>query len=517
MLKDNEKNFSRLHMIIDAIVLVLSYFLAWLIRFVGPMAATAVRTRSFQQYMLMLVFIVPVYLLLYQAFTLYTPMRMQGRRLVLANIVKANSLGLLILMFTFYMIDESDFSRSTYIMFYVINIVLQWCARMLIFALLRNMREKGLNQKQMICVGYSRAAEEYIDRVLANPQWGYVIRGILDDNVPAGTEYKGIKVLGRIANLNIILPENRLDEIAITLGLSEYYRLEEIVALCEKSGVHTKFIPDYNKIIPTKPYTEDILGLPVINIRYVPLNNTFNALVKRAMDIAGSIVGIIVTSPLMLLMCAIIKLTSPGPLIYKQERVGLHNQTFRMYKFRSMEVQPESEEKKAWTVKNDPRVTPIGKFMRHTSIDELPQLFNILKGNMSLVGPRPERPFFVEKFREEIPRYMVKHQVRPGLTGWAQVNGYRGDTSIRKRIEYDLYYIENWSIGLDIKIIFLTFFKGFINKNAYKDKGKKSWLKKEKRKKYCLCLKLLYFCCLLADCMSTDRFLPDWTRSSSRS
>ena len=454
-------------MLVDTIVLVLSYFLAWMIRFVGPMAATAVRTRSFRQYMMMLILIIPVYLLLYQAFTLYTPMRMQGRRLVLANIIKANSLGLLILMFTFYMIDESDYSRSTYIMFYVINIILQWCARMLIFTLLRDMREKGLNQKQMVCVGYSRAAEEYIDRVLANPQWGYVIRGILDDNVPAGTEYKGIKVLGRIANLNIILPENRLDEIAITLGLSEYYRLEEIVALCEKSGVHTKFIPDYNKIIPTKPYTEDILGLPVINIRYVPLNNTFNALVKRTMDIAGSIVGIIVTSPLMLLMCLIIKITSPGPLIYKQERVGLHNQTFWMYKFRSMEVQPESEEKKAWTVKNDPRVTPIGKFMRHTSIDELPQLFNILKGNMSLVGPRPERPFFVEKFREEIPRYMVKHQVRPGLTGWAQVNGYRGDTSIRKRIEYDLYYIENWSIGLDIKIIFLTFFKGFINKNAY--------------------------------------------------
>ena len=454
-------------MIVDAVVLVLSYFLAWLIRFVGPMAATAVRTRSFQQYMMMLILIVPVYLLLYQAFTLYTPMRMQGRRLVLANIVKANSLGLLILMFTFYMVDEGDFSRSTYIMFYVINIVLQWAVRMLIFTLLKDMREKGLNQKQMICVGYSRAAEEYIDRVQANPQWGYVIQGILDDNTPAGPEYKGIKVLGRIENLNVILPENQMDEIAITLGLSEYYRLEEIVALCEKSGVHTKFIPDYNKIIPTKPYTEDILGLPVINIRYVPLNNTFNALIKRAMDIVGSIVGIIVTSPLMLLMCLIIKLTSPGPLIYKQERVGLHNQTFWMYKFRSMEVQPESEEKKAWTVKNDPRVTPVGKFMRHTSIDELPQLFNILKGNMSLVGPRPERPFFVEKFREEIPRYMVKHQVRPGLTGWAQVNGYRGDTSIRKRIECDLYYIENWSIGFDIKIIFLTFFKGFINKNAY--------------------------------------------------
>ena len=329
------------------------------------------------------------------------------------------------------------------------------------------MRKKGYNQKHVILVGYSRAAEEYIDRVLQNPQWGYTIRGILDDNVEAGTTYKGIKVIGRIANLMVILPENRLDEIAITLGLSEYYRLEEIVALCEKSGVHTKFIPDYNNIIPTKPYTEDILGLPVINIRHVPLSNTFNAMVKRLMDIVGSVFGIIVASPLMLLACLLIKLTSPGPLIYKQERVGLHNKTFWMYKFRSMEVQPESEEKKAWTTKNDPRVTGIGKLMRRTSIDELPQLFNILKGDMSLVGPRPERPFFVEKFREEIPRYMVKHQVRPGLTGWAQVNGYRGDTSIRKRIEYDLYYIENWTIGLDIKIMFLTIFKGFVNKNAY--------------------------------------------------
>ena len=245
------------------------------------------------------------------------------------------------------------------------------------------------------------------------------------------------------------------------------YRLEEIVALCEKSGVHTKFIPDYNNIIPTKPYTEDILGLPVINIRYVPLSNTFNAMIKRTMDVIGSSIAIIVSSPVMLILCILIKLTSPGPLIYKQERVGLHNQTFRMYKFRSMEIQKESEEKKAWTVKNDPRVTGIGKFMRHTSLDELPQLFNILKGEMSLVGPRPERPFFVEKFREEIPRYMVKHQVRPGLTGWAQVNGYRGDTSIRKRIECDLYYIENWTLMLDIKILLLTVVTGFINKNAY--------------------------------------------------
>ena len=467
MIQDNQKNFSRLHMLIDALVISGSYLCAWALRFVGPFAGSAVRTLSFQQYMLLLIFIVPGYLLLYHAFTLYTPMRMQGRRLVLANIIKANTLGFLLILSFLQMINEGDFSRLTILLFYVINICAGWGVRMLIFSLMRDMRKRGLNQKQVILVGYSRATEEYIDRILMNPQWGYVIRGILDDNVPAGTVYKGIKVIGRIANLMVILPASRLDEIAITLGLSEYYRLEEIIALCEKSGVHTKFIPDYNKIIPTKPYTEDILGLPVINIRYVPLSNTFNALVKRCMDIVGSIAAIIVSSPVMLVLCVLIKLTSPGPLIYKQERVGLHNKTFRMYKFRSMELQPESEEKKAWTVKNDPRVTGIGKFMRRTSLDELPQLFNILRGDMSLVGPRPERPFFVEKFREEIPRYMVKHQVRPGLTGWAQVNGYRGDTSIRKRIDCDLYYIENWSIGFDIKILFLTFFKGFVNKNAY--------------------------------------------------
>ena len=467
MIIDNQKNFSRLHMLIDAVVIALSYLGAWAIRFVGPFSGSAVRALSFQQYMGLLIIVVPGYLLLYQAFTLYTPMRMQGKRLVLANIIKANTLGFLLILSFLQMINEGDFSRLTIVIFYILNTCAGWGVRMLIFYLLQDMRKRGLNQKQMILVGYSRATEEYIDRILLNPQWGYVIRGILDDNVPAGTMYKGVKVIGRIANLMVILPSSRLDEIAITLGLSEYYRLEEIVALCEKSGVHTKFIPDYNKIIPTKPYTEDILGLPVINIRYVPLSNTFNAMVKRCMDIVGSIAGIIVSSPVMLVLCILIKLTSPGPLIYKQERVGLHNKTFRMYKFRSMELQPESEEKKAWTVKNDPRVTGIGKFMRRTSLDELPQLFNILKGDMSLVGPRPERPFFVEKFREEIPRYMVKHQVRPGLTGWAQVNGYRGDTSIRKRIDCDLYYIENWSIGFDIKILFLTFFKGFINKNAY--------------------------------------------------
>ena len=467
MIKENQKHFNRLQVVIDAFVIALSYFLAWVIKFYVPFLNDNVGRLPFRVYMSALLFIVPGYLILNYAFNMYTPKRMQGRRLELSNIIKANTIGMFLFVGVLYLVKQIDFSRHVIFIFYVVNIFLETLSRNLIRLGLRQMRSKGYNQKHVLLVGYSRAAEEYIDRILANPQWGYKVRGILDDHIEAGTEYKGIKVLGRIANLMVILPQNHLDEIAITLGLNEYYRLEQIVALCEKSGVHTKFIPDYNRIIPTKPYTEDILGLPVINIRYVPLSNTFNALIKRIMDLGGALAAIVLFSPVMLFSVIMIKLTSPGPLIYKQERVGLHNRNFMMYKFRSMDVQPPEEEKKAWTVKDDPRVTNFGKFMRRTSIDELPQLFNVLRGEMSLVGPRPERPFFVEKFREEIPRYMIKHQVRPGLTGWAQVNGYRGNTSIRKRIEYDLYYIENWTIGLDIKILFLTVFKGFVNKNAY--------------------------------------------------
>ena len=338
---------------------------------------------------------------------------------------------------------------------------------MLFRSLLRKIRRKGMNHKHILLIGYSRAAEGYIDRLLAHPEWGISIHGILDNHKPLGYSYRDIHVIGRVDELEKMLSENDYDETAITLSIDHYDSLEGIVAVTEKSGVHTKFIPDYNNIIPTRPYTEDLDGLPVIHVRNIPLSNSFNRFCKRAIDIVGALLLIILFSIPMAVVAAISKITSPGPLIFKQERVGLHNKPFKMFKFRSMEVQDASKEKQAWTVQNDPRVTPIGKFIRKTSLDELPQFFNVLKGDMSLVGPRPERPFFVEKFKEEIPRYMIKHQVRPGITGWAQVNGYRGDTSIRMRIDCDLYYIENWTLGLDIKILFLTIFKGFVNKNAY--------------------------------------------------
>lgn len=468
MIEENQKFFDRLLAFIDAVITIASYLLAWYLRFSSPwFLRRRAFTVSFRTYMSALVVIVPAMLILYSANNLYSANRMKGRRSEIGSIVLSNLILYALMIIVLFTLRWMDWSRTMLLLFIGINCVLDSLAHLGIWAILREMRKKGKYVKNVLLVGYSRAAEEYIDRVVANPQWGLKIRGILDDKIEAGTTYKGVKVLGRIENLMIILPENHLDEIAITLSLTEYHRLESIVALCEKSGVHTKFIPDYNNIIPTKPYTEDILGLPVINIRYVPLSGAFPAAVKRLCDIVGSLLCIVIFSPVMLAAAIAVKVTSPGPVIFKQERVGLHNRRFMMYKFRSMVVQDFSSEKKKWTTRDDPRVTKVGRFLRKTSIDELPQLFNVLKGEMSLVGPRPERPYFVEKFQEEIPRYMIKHQVRPGMTGWAQVNGLRGDTSIRKRIDYDLYYIENWTLGLDFKILFLTVFRGFVNKNAY--------------------------------------------------
>ncbi len=474
MIKDNQIFFNRMHIVLDGLVVAVSFLLAWSIKFLTPLAESTpgVTALSAETYFRTLYFIVPGYLILYGIYNLYSSKRSSRIRVEVAGIFKANTVGIGLVMISFFMLSTSvdgvvDFSRTLILLFYVINMILTFLYRMLVRKFLYFIRRKGNNLKHVILVGYSRAAEAYLDRIASNPQWGYVVHGILDDHVPRGTLYRGVKVLGSLGNLEYILPENKMDEIAITLSLEDYDSLEHIVDLCERAGVHTKFIPDYGSLFPSRPYTEDLMGLPVINIRYVPLSNTWNALMKRLVDIFGSIFCIILFSPVMLFAAIGTRVTSKGPIIYKQTRIGLHSKPFTMYKFRTMRVQSAEEEKKGWTIPGDDRVTKFGSFLRRTSIDEMPQFFNVLAGKMSLVGPRPERPQFVDKFREEIPRYMVKHQVRPGITGWAQINGYRGDTSIRKRIEHDIYYIENWSLGFDFRILFLTVFKGFINKNAY--------------------------------------------------
>lgn len=475
MIKGNQKLLNLFRILIDTAIIITSFIMAYYLRF-SP-NSILIRMEiirepigifgTLEDYLQILFMLIPCYLVSYYFFHLYDPKRMKSRKSEIFNMLKSNIVGILYCVAFLFFIRNGTYARLFIIIFVTLNFILEVLFRFLTTTFLRKIRKKGMNQKHILLIGYSRAAEGYIDRLLAHPEWGVSIHGILDDHKPLGHSYRDIHIIGRIDELEKMLAENDYDETTITLGINHYDALEKIVTATEKSGVHTKFIPDYNNIIPTRPYTEDLDGLPVIHVRNIPLSNSFNRFFKRAIDIVGSLLLILLFAIPMAVVAAIIKATSPGPLIFKQERVGRHNKPFMMFKFRSMEMQDSSKEKQAWTVQNDPRVTPIGKFIRKTSLDELPQFFNVLKGDMSLVGPRPERPFFVEKFKEEIPRYMIKHQVRPGITGWAQVNGYRGDTSIRMRIDCDLYYIENWTLGMDFKILFLTIFKGFVNKNAY--------------------------------------------------
>ena len=468
VIKDNQVHLNRAHVIVDGLIVAGSYALSYYLKFESIFAdKVPVGRLSMEVYFSALYFLVPAYLFLYYMVQLYTSRRALRLWNEFVDIVQANIMGVIGFLVVLYLIHQSNFSRKMIFIFFITNITLTTIAHWLLRKFLRFIRKKGYNIKHILLVGYSRAAEAYISRILENPQWGYEIAGVLDDFVPIDTKYHGIKVIGKIDELNSYLENNNYDEITITLPLDDYDRLEVLVAECEKSGVHTKFIPDYSSLFPSNPYTEDVQGIPVINIRYVPLTNSMNKLAKRIVDIVGSLFAIILFSPIMLIAAIAIKSTSEGPIIYKQERIGLGGVPFNMYKFRTMKLQSEAEEKKGWTTKGDPRVTKVGALLRKTSIDEMPQFFNIFIGQMSLVGPRPERPQFVEKFKEQIPRYMVKHQVRPGLTGWAQINGYRGDTSIRKRIDYDIYYIENWSMAFDFKIMLGTIRHGFINKNAY--------------------------------------------------
>lgn len=431
----------------DAGIIGATYFFSWYLRFKSGLFVQDAGVLPAKTYFSALFLIIPGYLLLYSIFQLYMPRRVKSYRKELMDIIRANGIGFMIFILVLYFIKQEHFSRQMLCIFFFINISLEFASRYLLRTILWKMRKQGLNQKHILMIGESQMAEQYMDRLRENPKWGYQVFAHLKDE----------------EKLERILEGNELDEVVIALRAEDYGKLERIVDVCEKAGVHTKMIPDFGNVISTRPYIEDVQGIPVIHVRRVPLNIMRNRAAKRAVDLIGATVAIILFSPVMLLTVLVVALTEEGSVIYRQERVGLHNQVFYMYKFRSMIMQDEEKEKAEWSTRNDPRITPVGKLIRRTSIDELPQLFNVLKGEMSLVGPRPERPQFVQKFRDEIPRYMVKHQVRPGMTGWAQINGYRGDTSIEKRIEYDLYYIENWTMIFDMKILILTIFKGFFD------------------------------------------------------
>jgi FlaA1/EpsC-like NDP-sugar epimerase len=316
VIKDNQRVFNRIHVLLDAVIVAFSYILAWFMKFNLPfLIDEGAGVLPMATYMSALYFLVPSYIALYYAFNMYAPKRATRRKYELIAIMQSNTVGLLLFIVVLFVLKQNDFSRQMIVIFYALNISLTMFIRSILRSVLQFFRRRRFNLKYVLLVGYSHAAEAYITRIMQNPQWGYVVRAILDDYVPRGTVYKGVKVVGRIDNLHYILPENKLDEIAITLPLSAYSQLENIIDLCEKSGVHTKFIPDYTSLVPSLPYIEDLMGLPVINIRNVPLTNTFNRVIKRVIDIVSSIVGLVVFSPFMLIAALAIRLTSRGPII----------------------------------------------------------------------------------------------------------------------------------------------------------------------------------------------------------
>jgi Undecaprenyl-phosphate glucose phosphotransferase len=454
MIKENQNLLNKTNAFTDIVILFISMTIAYLIRFyVFSSSDEYIRLITYIEFSII---IIPINLIVFNFFNLYNSFRTTAFIKECSQIIKSNTILTAVLLSLLFTLKLVYISRWVIVIFYFINISLIIIKRFALRKTLSNIRSKGLNLKHVIIVGAGEVAHDYLQVISNNKSFGYSYFGYVSDS----SDFKG-KKLGNYNDLYAILNKFKPDEVVCALDISDAKYLENIVSDCEKSGTKISIIPFCYKYIPSQPYIDQIGNIPLINIRRIPLDNLGNAFIKRAIDILGSVVLIICTSPIMIITAIIIKLTSKGSVIFRQKRVGLNKNLFTMYKFRSMKI--NASEETGWSTNNDPRKTRFGSFIRKFSIDELPQFFNVLKGDMSLVGPRPELPHFVENFKDDIPLYMVKHQVKPGITGLAQVNGYRGNTSIKKRIEFDISYIENWHILMDISILFKTVFKGFKN------------------------------------------------------
>ena len=466
MIKQNQRILNGILVLLDLAVILCAYIFAWFLKFNSGIFPHEGHL-SFLEYMRVLFFIFPAALVLNYVFDLYTPQRTKSFYSEVYSVLKSDLVLFMILMSYLFVIKQIDISRMFIGIFIIVNFVFLFFERGFIRYILRYMRKKGYNIKYIIVIGAGELTEKYLEEINKNRQYGYNVLGVFSDKENTGKEFAGKPVLGRINEIEEYINGRMIDEAVIALEIWQYEMLPDILNICEKKGIKTLIIPDYLKYVSSRPYSDEIGEITLINTRYVPLDNLGNKMVKRLSDIFISALALILVLPVMIICAFCIKFCSKGPVVFRQERVGLNQKKFTMYKFRSMKQQEKEESDTVWTKSDDERTTKIGCFMRKTSIDELPQLWNVLKGDMSIVGPRPERPYFVEKFMDEIPKYMIKHHVKPGITGWAQVNGYRGDTSIEERINHDIYYIENWSLFFDLRIMIMTFFGRKVRENAY--------------------------------------------------
>jgi Undecaprenyl-phosphate glucose phosphotransferase len=466
MLKRYQNSIGGVLGLIDACILVLSWLGAYWLRFYWPIIPVTKGYPAFSAYAALTPFVALLWLAVFASSRVYQFRRALGPTQEVRALLKAHGLALLLFVSLTYLFEVYRYSRLVTLYFGVMAGIVLVLARLGVRALMRSLRLRGFNLRQVLIVGEGPLVERLIDRIEGFPELGLCVRGVLTHESSTTLGVAERPVLGHFSEIASVLERCKADEVLIALPSSQQDEVTRVLELLKDETVDVRLVPDVHAYVTLGCEVEDFDGVPVVRINDSPLIGWYAA-AKRLLDVAVAAIALVVLSPLLLLIAALVKLTSPGPVLYSQERMGLDGRTFQMLKFRSMRVDAEDKTGAVWAREVDNRRTVLGTLLRKTSLDELPQLWNVLRGEMSLVGPRPERPVFVHQFRKEIPHYMLRHKVKAGITGWAQVNGWRGNTSLRRRIECDLYYIQNWSFALDLKILTLTLWKGFVNKNAY--------------------------------------------------
>ena len=467
------------HVLLDGLLAVAAFGLAYAVRFETGFIEAPKGQPPFAQYLVLMPFIAVLAPLAFNLQGAYRLRRNRSRVDDFFSVLVGTVLLVVIavlgtLYFQVYYAGDLareqgtyEVSRIVWGLFGLFNVGLTYASRESVRTLIQRRFRAGLGLKRVLVAGTGDLARHVADRLLEHAEFGYQLIGFVDDS--AGTDtlgYRGLPLFGSLDDTEETIQRENIDQLYVALPLEQHVKMLRLIEVANRECIDIKVVPDLLQFIALRARLEELDGVPIININDIPLQGLSGA-VKRAIDITVSLSALAVLAVPFAVIAAAIRLTSAGSVFYRQERMGLDRRPFVVLKFRSMHEDAERDTGPVWTREDDPRRTPVGAFLRRSNLDELPQLWNVLRGEMSLVGPRPERPFFVEQFKDRVPQYMLRHKVKSGMTGWAQVNGWRGNTSIEKRIEYDLYYIENWSVALDFKILWLTVIRGFFHRHAY--------------------------------------------------
>jgi Undecaprenyl-phosphate glucose phosphotransferase len=478
MLSRHNRLLVTLYLASDALIAVSAFVLAYALRFHTGLIPITKGIPPLSQYINVLPFIAVVVPLGFHLQGLYRLRRGRSRVDdffgVFVGSILAVVFGIVATLYTqTYFAGASakdsgafEVSQAVWAIFLVINVALAYALREVVREVLERRWRAGIGLKRILIAGSGELGRLVADKILEHRELGYQIVGFVDDRSGDHLGYRGLPLLGTVEEAPEIAAREGIDHLYVALPPEQHVAMLQLIESTSREFVDVKVVPDLLQVIALRARLEDLDGVPVININDVPLQG-FNSIVKRTIDIILSAIALLVLAIPLAIVALLVRITSRGPVFYYQERMGLDGKSITIVKFRSMFDGAEAGTGPVWARQNDPRVTPFGRFLRRSNLDEMPQLWNVLRGDMSIVGPRPERPHFVEQFKHKIPQYMLRHKVKAGLTGWAQVHGWRGNTSIEKRIEYDLYYIENWSVSLDLKIMWLTVLRGFFHKHAY--------------------------------------------------